>query len=585
MAFFSSNEDVDGFETQREDFLGRYGDLSAPRAVVEGKMNNSIACGWAPVGSHKVNVSLKSGESKTVIFILGYTESKKKTAKLVERLKTKFAVDQELKKLKETWDANIGKFNVTTPDEDVNMMVNIWNQYQCRQTFNWSRSASYYESGIGRGMGFRDSNQDTMGFVYQIPERVKLRLVDLASTQFEKGDARHQYSPLTKKGNGEGYSDDHLWLIYSVAAYIKETGDVAFLSQMIPYDSGKKGTLYEHLEKAIAFSLKNIGPHKLPLSGFADWNDCLNMKGPKNQAESVMVAQMLAGACTEMSKMAALAKKPKDATKYEKLFKKVSDQINAIAWDGEWYVRAFDDNKKPVGSKKNKEGKIFLETQGWGVLSGVANEKRAIQCLDSVNKHLATEHGIMILQPSFSKFYHELGSISVYPPGLKENGAIFCHPNPWVIIAECMMGRGEQAFKYYKAIAPSEKNKIADLHRLEPYAYCQMIAGKDHKDFGQAKNGWLTGSAAWNFMAISQWILGVRADYNGLCVDPCIPAKWDGFTAKRTFRGSDYSITVKNPNHVCKGVESVIVDGVKIEGNVIPVVKGKKKYNVEVLMG
>ncbi len=585
-AYFSVNEKLDGFDTQREDFLGRYGDLSSPRAVREGKSNNSIACGWAPVGSHNVKVQIKSGETKTLIFVLGYSEDKKDVKRVIEKFSTKDAAVKALEELKEKWDENLSKLWVNTPDEDVNLMVNVWNQYQCRTTFNWSRSASYYESGIGRGMGFRDSNQDTMGFVYQIPDKVKERIIDLASTQFERGDARHQYSPLTKKGNGEGYSDDHLWLVYSVSSYIKETGDVKFLSTKVPYDSGKKkGTIYEHLVKAINFSIKNVGPHKLPKAGFADWNDCLNMLGPKKQAESVMVAQMLAGACLEMSKMAALAGKKSDATKYHKLYEKVRDQINKVAWDGEWYIRAFDDNKKPVGSKKNKEGKIFLETQGWAVLANVADKEKAIKCLDSVNKYLATEHGIMILQPSFSKFYPELGSISIYPPGLKENGAIFCHPNPWIIIAECMVGRGDQAFKYYKAIAPTEKNKIPDTHKLEPYVYCQMIAGKDHKDFGEAKNSWLTGSAAWNFIAISQWILGIRADYEGLRIDPCIPSSWKGFEAKRTFRGCVYNIRVSNPNNVNKGIVSMKVDGKEIEGNLIPYIKSRKTCDVEVVMG
>ncbi len=583
--YFHCNRDISGFETQRQDFLGLYGDLSSPRAVSEGKMNNSIACGWAPVGSHKVDITLKSGESKVIVFVLGYSEDRKDAKRAVAKFATKELVEKELGKLKKVWDDNLSKLSVNTPDQDVNLMVNVWNQYQCRTTFNWSRSASYYESGIGRGMGFRDSNQDTMGFVYQIPDRVKQRIIDLASTQFEEGDAYHQYSPLTKKGNGRGYSDDHLWLVYSVAAYIKETGDIKFLSQKVPYDTGKKGTMYEHLAKAINYSLKNVGPHKLPLAGFADWNDCLNMKGPKDQAESVMVAQMLAGACLEMSKMASMAKKKADSTKYMKLFEKVRDQINKVAWDGQWYIRAFDDNKKPVGSKVNKEGRIFLETQGWAVLTQVADQERAVQCLDSVNKHLATEYGIMILQPSFSKFYPQLGSISIYPPGLKENGAIFCHPNPWIIISECMIGRGDQAFKYYKAIAPSEKNKMPDVHRLEPYVYCQMIAGKDHKDFGEAKNAWLTGSAAWNFMAISQWILGIRADYEGLRIDPCIPSAWDGFTAKRQFRGCEYLIDIKNPSHVCKGVVSMTVDGKPVSGNVIPVFKDKKSHKVEVVMG
>ncbi|MCX5749774.1 MAG: glycosyl transferase [Candidatus Saganbacteria bacterium] len=583
--YFSCSEDIAGFDTQREDFLGRYGDLSAPRAVVENKSNNSIACGWAPVGSHNIQVNLKSGETKTIIFVLGYSEKAGDEKRVAAKFSNRENVEKELKKLAKHWEDNLDKLWVKTPDEDVNLMVNVWNQYQVRTTFNWSRSASYYESGIGRGMGFRDSNQDTMGFVYQIPERVKQRIIDLASTQFEDGDANHQYSPLTKKGSGRGYSDDHLWLVYSVSAYIKETGDAKFLLQKVPYETGKKDTIYKHLAKAINYSLKHKGPHGLPLAGFADWNDCLNMTGPKKQAESVMVGQMLAGACAEMSRMAVLIRKRTDSKKYKKLFEKVKKQINKVAWDGEWYIRAFDDNKKAVGTKKNKEGKIFLETQGWAVLTGVAEKDRMIKCLDSVKKHLATKYGIMILQPSFSKFYPELGSISIYPPGLKENGAIFCHPNPWIIISECIAGRGEQAFEYYKAIAPSEKNKMPDTHKLEPYVYCQMIAGKDHKDFGEAKNAWLTGSAAWNFMAISQWILGIMADYEGLTIDPCIPSVWDGFEVKRHFRGCDYLITVKNPDHVCKGIREVKMNGRKIKTNILKAPRGAKQVKVEVVMG
>ncbi|MEK7375617.1 MAG: glycosyl transferase, partial [Candidatus Margulisiibacteriota bacterium] len=583
-AYFSAGMPLAGYDTQREDFLGRYGDLSAPRAVVENKSNGSIASGWAPVGSHNIQMSLKSGETKTVIFVLGYSEDRKEAKAVSAKYSKKEEVEKDLLKLKKTWEVNLSKLEVKTPDEDLNMMLNVWNQYQCRTTFNWSRSASYYEAGIGRGMGFRDSNQDTMGFVYQIPEGVKQRIMDLASTQFEEGDASHQYSPLTKKGNGRGYSDDHLWLVYSVAAYIKETGNLKFLSQKVSYESGKKGTMYEHLVKAVNYSLKHIGPHGLPLAGFADWNDCLNMIGPKKQAESVMVAQMLAGALLEVSRMAALIKKKADAKKYEKLFQKVKDKINKTSWDGKWYVRAYDDNKKAVGSKKNTEGKIFLETQGWALIGGVADHDRAIRCLDSVKDLLATEHGILILQPSFSKFYHQLGSISIYPPGLKENGAIFCHPNPWIVIAECMMGRGNRAFEYYKSVLPPSKDP--DVRKTEPYVYCQMIAGRDHKDFGEGKNAWLTGSACWNFIAVSQWILGIRPEYGGLMIDPCIPASWNGFGVKRTFRGCDYNISVKNPNHISKGIaSSMTVDGKQIKGSIIPAFKDGKEHRIEVVMG
>jgi cellobiose phosphorylase len=588
LAYFAcSNEKVARFDSQRRDFLGYYGSLENPEAVVSGKCKNSIACGWSPVGAHQVNMKLAAGEERTLIFVLGYAEKPSEPAKFVKKYKDKASVEDALNALKKQWDLNLSKFSVKTEDEDMNTMVNIWNQYQVRSTFNWSRSASYYESGIGRGMGFRDSNQDTMGFVYQIPEKVKQRIIDLASTQFEEGDANHQYSPLTKKGSGRGYSDDHLWLVLSVASYIKETGDIDFLCEDVPYDTGKTSTLYEHLERAINYSLTHVGAHGLPLIGFADWNDCLNLTvdKQKNKAESVMVAMMLVSAAREMSRLAEAFGKTEDTEKYVEIVKDISTKINEVAWDGDWYLRAFDDEERPVGSSKNKEGQIFLEPQPWAVMSGAADLERAKKCMDSVKKHLATEHGVMILKPSFTKFYPELGSISMYPPGLKENGAIFCHPNPWAMIAEAILGRGDIAFKYYKAIMPAARNSIAHIHKTEPYVYCQMIAGADHKDFGEGKNSWLTGSAAWNFIAASQWILGLRPDYRGLTIDPCIPKEWNGFEAKRHFRGCDLYITVRNPEHVSKGVKSVTIDGKKAGSNLIPAFKDKKDHHVEVIMG
>lgn len=585
--FGCANAKVASFDSQRRDFLGYYGSLEGPEAVTDGKCKNSIACGWAPVGAHQIKVTLKPGEEETLIFVLGYSEKMAEVPKVMKKYSSEDNVLKEIEKLNRYWEANIAKFSVKTEDDEVNTMLNVWNQYQCRQTFNWSRSASYYEAGIGRGMGFRDSNQDTMGFVHQIPEKVKQRIIDLASTQFEKGNSYHQYSPLTKKGNGRGYSDDHLWLVLSTASYIKETGDINFLSEEVPYDTWKPSSMYEHLERAIEYSRAHTGPHGLPLMEFADWNDCLNLSANngKNRAESVLVAMMLVLAAKEMARLAEASGRNDDIAKYTELAREMSDRINEVAWDGEWYVRAFDDNGNPVGSSKNEEGKIYLETQPWAVMSGVADLERAKKCMDSVNKLLATEHGIMILQPSYSKHYPELGSISIYPPGLKENGAIFCHPNPWAMVAETIIGRGNQAFTYYKAIMPAARNKIAHIHKTEPYVYCQMIAGREHKDFGEGKNSWLTGSASWNFVAASQWILGIRPDYKGLIVDPCIPKEWDGFEVKRHFRGADYHITIKNPKHVSKGIKSVVVDGKTSGSNLIPAFSDGADHNVEVMMG
>lgn len=576
-----------GFDTQRRDFMGTYGDFSAPRGVVEGKMKNSIACGWSPVGALKIPVKLKKGETKTLIFVLGFEDNLEGPAKKVKQFSKKEVIEKELKKLAEYWEGNLNKFAVETPDEELNLMANVWNQYQCRTTFNWSRSASYYESGIGRGMGFRDSNQDTLGFVHMIPGKVKERIKDLAATQLKDGSAYHQYSPLYKKANPSDhkYGDDHLWLIYSTAGYVKETGDVNFLKEEVTFAGEDSGTMYEHLARAISFSTSNIGEHGIPRILFADWNDCLNLDQGKGKAESVMVAQMLVGGAYEMAKLADLLGKKDDVKKYTKIADDMKAVINEKCWDGQWYTRAYTDELEPVGSKSCSEGKIYLESQAWAVLSGTADEDRAKQCLDSVKKNLATEHGIMVMNPPYSKFYWQLGSIGVYPPGLKENGAIFCHPNPWAMIAECLIGRGDQAYAYYRAILPSARLKIADLHKTEPYVYCQMIAGRDHKDFGEGKNSWLTGSACWNFVAMSQYIVGIRADYKGLMIDPCIPKAWKSFTARREFRGATYNISVKNPNGVSKGVKQVTMDGKELKSNVLPVGKAGQEYNVEVVLG
>jgi cellobiose phosphorylase len=575
--FGCSNHKADGYDTQRRDFMGTYGDWATPRAVIEGKMNNSLALGWAPVGAQMFDVVLKPGETKTFIFVLGFTEDIKEPPLKVKKFPTKAVVEEELHKLKDYWEENLNKFSVQSDDSDLNLMINVWNQYQCRTTFNWSRSASYYESGIGRGMGFRDSNQDTLGFVHMIPSLVKERIKDLAATQLPDGSAYHQYSPLTKRANPSDhkYGDDHLWLIYSVASYIKETGDVKFLDE-----------IYGNLERAIGFSTKNLGPHGLPRIFFADWNDCLNLDQGKGKAESVMVAQMYVAACNEMVTLAKLAGKPEDSKHYLNLAKKMTETINTVAWDGAWYTRAFTDGEEPVGSKTCKEAKIYLEPQAWGVMSGVADETRGKKCMESVHKHLATEHGVLILDPPYSEFDHRIGSIGVYPPGLKENGAIFCHPNPWAMIAECILGHGDLAYQYYKAIQPAARSNIADLHKTEPYVYCQMIAGRAHKDFGEGKNSWLTGSASWNFVAASQWILGIRPDYDGLLIDPCIPKAWKGFQVKRLFRGATYYITVRNPDGVSKGIKSVTMDDKRLPTNLIPADKTKgKEHHLEIIMG
>ncbi len=618
-AFYSVNAQINGFDTDRESFLGLYNGFEAPQTVMNGRPNNSVADGWSPVASHYIEVTLKPGETKELVFILGYVENayeekfnadgsmnKSKAYAMINRFNTAAKADEALEALKNSWETLLSKYTVESHDEKLNRMVNIWNQYQCMVTFNMSRSASYFESGIGRGMGFRDSNQDLLGFVHQIPERARERILDLAATQLEDGGCYHQYQPLTKKGNDEvggNFSDDPLWMILSTAAYIKETGDWSIIEESVPYDNdeSKAQSMLHHLRQSFWHVADNVGPHGLPLMGRADWNDCLNLNcfsmtpGESFQtteskdgkvAESVMVAALFTYAGPEYVAICKKMGDEEEAQKAQAAIDKMAQTIMRDGWDGEWFLRAYDDYGKKIGSKECAEGKIFIESQGFAVMSGLGKEEgKDILALDSVKKYLDSKYGLVLNNPAFTKYYVEYGEISTYPAGYKENAGIFCHNNAWIICAEAAVGRGDMAFEYYSKIAPAYLEDISDIHRTEPYVYAQMIAGKDAGRHGEAKNSWLTGTAAWNFVAISQWILGIIPSWDGLSVDPCIPKEWDGFKVTRAYRGATYEITFTNPNHVSKGVSSVIVDGKCIEGNVLPVFGDGKVHSVEVVMG
>ena len=608
-AYFACSEKLAGFDTIREDFLGAYKGWNEPQVVANGKSCNTEAHGWQPIGSHHVKVSLKAGESKQIIFILGYVENPKDEkfdppgTQIINKKRTKAALEKYLKPenadkafadLRDHWTMLLGKLQVTTPDEHTNRMVNIWNAYQCMITFNMSRSASYFESGIGRGMGFRDSNQDLLGFVHMIPERARERILDLAATQMKNGGAFHQYQPLTKRGNndvGSGFNDDPAWLVLGVSAYIKETGDWSILDERVQYENeaGSEAPLYDHLQRSIQYTLDRLGPNDLPLIGRADWNDCLNLNcfsdtpGQSFQtttnkegriAESVFIAGLFVLACNEMLSLA----NHRGETEYEeKLTTSAAEMEKTVwkaGWDGEWFRRAYDDFGHVLGSKENAEGKIFIEPQGICVMAGLGVENgNAVKALDSVAEHLATPHGIVLQQPAFSQYYIHLGEISSYPPGYKENAGIFCHTNPWIMIAETIVGRGDKAFDYYKRINPSAREEISELHKCEPYVYAQMIAGKDAPTHGEAKNSWLSGTAAWNYAAITQSILGIQPTLDGLQVKPVMPSGWNGFEAVRSFRGVRYEISVKREGSE-NGI-SLEVDGKPIAGTVIPLPKDK----------
>jgi cellobiose phosphorylase len=532
--------------------------------------------------------------------------NKKKAEAMIEKFATVEAVDLAFAELKEYWDGLLSKYNVKTPQEKVDRMVNIWNQYQCMVTFNLSRSASYFESGIGRGMGFRDSNQDLLGFVHQIPDRARERIIDLASTQLPDGGAYHQYQPLTKKGNDEiggNFNDDPLWLILAVVSYIKETGDYGILNVSTPYDNKDElaAPLSDHLKRSFDHVIKNLGPHGLPLIGRADWNDCLNLNcfstesGESFQtvtskdgkvAESVMIAGMFAYIGEEY---AILMKKTGNQSEHDRAMaevEKMRETIMRDGYDGEWFLRAYDDFGRKVGSRECEEGKIFIESQGFCILGKCGlTDGKALSALDAVGERLGSKYGLVLNNPAFTKYYVEYGEISTYPAGYKENAGVFCHNNAWIMCAEAFMGRGDRAFDYYTRIAPAYTEEYSEIHRLEPYVYAQMVAGKDAKRFGEAKNSWLTGTASWNFIAISQYILGVKPEYDGLMIDPAIPAGWDGYELTRQFRGDVFRVKVMNPDHVCKGVAKMMVDGSEVAGNVIPVFGDGKEHRVEVTLG
>ena len=618
-AVYSVNTKVDGFDTSRDDFLGAYRGADLPLAVENGACTNSVASGWSPVAAHQINVTLAPGETKSFVFVLGYVENpenekweslgiiNKNPAKaMLAKYQTDADVEKAFADLNNYWNELLSKYSVKSSNDKVDRMVNIWNQYQCMVTFNMSRSASYYESGIGRGMGFRDSCQDLLGFVHLIPDRARERIIDIASTQFQDGSAYHQYQPLTKKANsdiGSGFNDDPLWLIAGTSAYVRETGDMSILTEMVPFDNDMSvaAPLMEHLKRSLDYIITHKGPHKLPLIGRADWNDCLNLNcfsehpgesfqtfGPSEGpvAESVFIAGMFVKYGEEYAQLAELMNMPEEAERARKEVAAMNEAILKDGWDGEWFVRAYDAHSQKVGSKECEEGQIYIEPQGFCVLAGVGVEEGlAEKALNSVKEKLDTKYGVMILQPAYTKYHLELGEVTSYPPGYKENAGIFCHNNPWVSIAETVIGRGDRAFEIYQKTCPAYVEEISEIHRTEPYVYSQMIAGRDAKFHGEAKNSWLTGTAAWTFVNISQYILGVYPTHTGLSVNPCVPKGFGDFTLTRKFREGTYTIRVENPNGVEKGIKSIAVDGKAVDGCVIPYEKGKTEYQVVVTMG
>ena len=618
-AVFWANRPYDGFDTARDAFVGVYGAPALPDAVAAGSCTGSVAHGWAPVGAMQFHIELRPGEMQELCFGLGYVENpenekfsapgvinKTRAHAMIEKYRTPAQFDAAMDALRGHWDRLLSNFHAETGDEKVDRMVNIWNQYQCMVTFNMSRSASYFESGMGRGMGFRDSCQDLLGFVHIIPERARERILDIAATQFPDGSAYHQYQPLTKKGNlavGSGFNDDPLWLIAGVDAYLRETGDWSILEESVTFDCDPDNAapLMEHLRRSFRFTCTHLGPHKLPLIGRADWNDCLNLNcfsahpgesfqitGPSEGpvAESVFIAGMFvkygrayAGILRHLGLTEEAASADEAAAEMEKT-------VLDAGWDGAWFRRAYDAFGVPIGSKDCAEGQIFIEPQGMCVMAGIGKETgEAEKALQSVEERLDSKFGIVLLQPAYTNYYLNLGEISSYPPGYKENAGIFCHNNPWITCAETVLGHGARAFETYRKICPAYLEPVSEIHRTEPYVYSQMVAGKDAPTFGEAKNSWLTGTAAWTFVNVSQYILGIQPTLDGLRVDPCIPHTLAGYTVTRRYRGAVYHIRVENPHAVQKGVQSVTVNGAPIAGTLLPLAKAGEGVEVVVTMG
>ena len=578
-AFYGVNAPIDGFDTDRESFLGPYNGFNAPQCVLEGRSGHSVAHGWSPAASHCLCLHLEPGERRTLVFTLGYVENpreakfapdgsinKAPARALLAAFDTEEKVERAFAKLQACWDSLLGRFQLSSGCPELDRMVNIWNPYQCMVTFNMSRSASFFESGIGRGMGFRDSNQDLVGFVHQIPERARQRILDIAATQFPDGGCYHQYQPLTKRGNdgiGGGFGDDPLWLIFGTVAYLKETGDFSILDEPVPFDNapGTEVTLLEHLRTSFFHVAEQLGPHGLPLIGRADWNDCLNLncfsdnpdesfqttenKTGGSQAESLMIAGLMV--YTGRQYAALLERLGQDAGAVRKAVADMEQAVLRHGWDGEWFLRAYDYYGRKVGSHENAEGQIFIESQGWCTMARIgAAEGLCDRALDSAKRLLDSPHGLMLNQPAYSRYYIEYGEISSYPEGYKENAGIFCHNNPWIIIGEALAGRADDAWEHWCKISPAFI-RDQELHKVEPYVYCQMVAGKDAFRPGEGKNSWLTGTAAWNWHTVTEFLLGIHPDYDGLRIEPCLPAdRFPAYRVHRHFRDADYDLTIRN---------------------------------------
>lgn len=587
--FLASTLPVESFDTDRDVFIGRYRHEGTAVAVENGRCSGSIAVGGNPCGAVQNRFTLQPGEKKWGCYVVGVGDAKSFGQECRRTYSDRAKVEEQFSQMQEYWLSRLDKYRARTPSAEVNSMVNMWNQYQCQTTFNWSRSASFNEAGGRDGLGYRDSFQDCLGVMHSVPGPVKQKIVDLLKGQLSDGSAMHHLQPLTWSQGKHNvpahgvYSDDHLWMLITIPTYIKETGDAAFLDEVIPFADEGKASVYEHLKRSMEFSWSKRGRHGLLMGLVADWNDCINLKG---SGETLFSTFLYYRGMSEFIALASRLGRADDAQHFDGYRKQILDAVNQHAWDGKWFLRGYLDSGRKLGGRESDQSKIFINSQTWAVVSGAADREKATSAMDSLKEMLATEHGIVKNFPACREHDAEIGAITSFPPGLKENAGIFCHANTWAVVAECMLGRGDRAFEFYRAFLPAAKNDTADTYTMEPYVYSQFITGKEHPHhFGRARNSWLTGTASWSFVAISQYILGVRADYDGLTIDPTIPSTWDGYEVTRVYRGTTYKIKVTNPDHVCAGVKRITMDGQEIKGNLLPIAPAGRTVKVEVTLG
>ncbi|WP_375103823.1 GH36-type glycosyl hydrolase domain-containing protein [Paenibacillus sp. RS8] len=587
LVYLTADMPLAGYDGDREEFIGCYRSESNPAAIENGGCTNSTLMGGDPCGALQFNLTLQPGESRTINVFLGTAADEQEIVRAVAHSREAGFVEASFRALKENWADYLGAWESSLPDKDAERMINIWNPYQAHRNFLFSRNISFYATGTFRGVGYRDTAQDILAVVPFDTELAFDKLKLLLGQQYRDGHVNHYFFP------NEGWdpvtsihSDDHLWTALAAWDLLAETGDAAFLKTRVPYYDGGEGTVYAHLKAAIDFTASKLGQSGFPLMLRSDWNDQLFRVCREGRGESIWTSMQLGTVLLRMTDLAVFAGHPEDVAQYEAMYETQRKLVNSIGWDGSWFRRAIMDDGRFLGSDEHDEAKIWLNAQTWATMSGMADQDKGLKAMDSVREMLDTELGIKKIHPSITTFPDPADPLTNYNKGTGENGAVFCHANTWAIIAECMLGRGDLAYKYYRQLLPNVAMDKAGLwrYKAEPYVYASNLFGPESDKFGLANVSWLTGTAAWMYIAATQYIIGVKPVLEGLSVDPCIPTNWEGFTVKRRFRGCVYDITVTNVSKVCKGVKVITVDGEQVEGNVLPPYPGRSSVKVEVIL-